>query len=187
MVILLLGGSASGKSGWAEGFAAALARQSGGPLLYLATMAAEDEESRRRVLRHRELRSGKGFSTVERPTGLAGLELPPGAAVLVEDLGNLCANELFSPEGGGERAVLRGLEHLRRRAAHLVLVGNEVFSDGENRSGGTADYLRLLARTQAACAAWAEAAGTVICGIPLWRKCPAESWFEELVKEAEPE
>ena len=37
MVILLLGGSASGKSQWAEGLAVALRRRSGGPLLYLAT------------------------------------------------------------------------------------------------------------------------------------------------------
>ncbi len=186
MVILLLGGSASGKSRWAEGLAVALRRRSGGPLLYLATMAAEDGESRRRVTRHRKLRAGKGFLTVERPVGLMELSLPPGATILVEDLGNLVANEVFSPEGGGERAVRLGLEHLRRQAKHLILVGNEIFSDGEAWQGEMAAYLRLLAQAQAACAAWSGAAGAVICGIPLWQKRPKESWFEELIKEAEP-
>ena len=69
MIILLTGGSASGKSGWAEGLAAALHRRSGGALIYLATMAAEDGESRRRVARHRAQRAGRGFLTVERPAG----------------------------------------------------------------------------------------------------------------------
>ena len=106
--------------------------------------------------------------------------------ILVEDLGNLVANEVFSPEGGGERAVRLGLEHLRRQAKHLILVGNEIFSDGEAWQGEMAAYLRLLAQAQAACAAWSGAAGAVICGIPLWQKRPKESWFEELIKEAEP-
>ena len=186
MIILLTGGSASGKSGWAEGLAAALHRRSGGALIYLATMAAEDGESRRRVARHRAQRAGRGFLTVERPAGLRELTLPPGATVLLEDLGNLAANELYRPGGGGAGAVLDGLEHLCRQAASLVVVGNEVFADGEDWDRGMADYLRLLATAHTACAARADAAGTVACGIPLWYKRPEGPEFDALREEADP-
>lgn len=186
MVVFLTGGSASGKSGWAEGFAAALHRRSGGTLLYLATMEAGDEESRRRVARHRQQRAGRGFITLERPCRLAELTLPPGATVLLEDLGNLCANELYSPGGGGEAAVLAGLGHLFRRAGQLVVVGCEVFSDGESWQGEMEEYLRLLARAQALCAGEADAAAAVCCGIPRWQKRPAGEEFDKLCKEAEP-
>ena len=171
MVIFLTGSSASGKSVLAETLAAALAGENA-PLLYLATMAAEDGESRLRVARHRAQRAGKGFATLERPAGLAGLALPPGATVLLEDLGNLCANELYAPGGGGAAAVLAGLEDLSRRAANLVVVGNELAGDGGGWAG-MEDYLRAVSRAQRFCAARADAAGEVICGIPLWHKCPA--------------
>ena len=39
-------------------------------------MICHDDESRERVRRHREARSGKGFETIERYTDLAGLRLP---------------------------------------------------------------------------------------------------------------
>ena len=64
MVTLIIGGAASGKSAYAE----ELAMQSPGvPRLYVATMLAQDAESRARVKRHRALRRGKGFFTVECP------------------------------------------------------------------------------------------------------------------------
>jgi len=183
VVIFLTGGSASGKSAWAEGFITALHR--GGPLLYLATMAAGDGESRRRVARHRQARAGKGFATLERPCDLAGLALPPGAAVLLEDLGNLCANELYAPGGGGEEAVLAGLENLFRQADHLVLVGNEVAGDGTGWEG-MEGYLQALSQAQMACAARADAAAEVVCGIPLWHKRPGSPSFDQLLKEVSP-
>ena len=65
---LVSGGAASGKSELAEGIATGF----GGVLVYLATMEVWDEEDRRRVDRHRTLRAGKGFVTVERPRDLSG-------------------------------------------------------------------------------------------------------------------
>ena len=173
MKFFLTGSSASGKSALAEALAAALAREKNSPLVYLATMSARDPGSLRRVARHRAQRAGKGFETIERPLALAGLPLPAGAAVLLEDLGNLCANEFFAPGGGGEVALLAGLESLFSRVDDLVVVGNEVFSDGAAWGPEMTGYLAALARAQRACAAWADAAGEVSSGAITWHKRPA--------------
>ena len=112
MLILVSGGSASGKSEYAEGLVTAAPA---GPRFYVATMEVRDGESRRRVERHRAMRAGKGFATLECPTGLERLEVPAGSAVLLEDLSNLSANEYFSPQRDG--AFDRVLAGIRRAAA----------------------------------------------------------------------
>ena len=97
MIVLVIGGSGSGKSAWAERLAVALP---GVARVYLATMQAADGESLRRVERHRAQRSDKGFQTVEAAMDLAKAVLPEDASVLVEDVPNWAANEMF---GGGTR------------------------------------------------------------------------------------
>lgn len=100
-MILISGGSGSGKSEYAEGRAVRLHKESGGALYYAATMMIYDEESRRRVERHRKMREGKGFATVEIPMHIASLPVAAGDAVLVECLSNLLANEMYEPAGTG--------------------------------------------------------------------------------------
>ena len=96
-VTLVIGASASGKSAYAE----SLCLGHDGPRVYLATMEPFGEEGARRIARHRALREGKGFSTLERTrdVGAAVSGLPRGCTLLLEDVGNLVANELFA-EGG---------------------------------------------------------------------------------------
>ena len=67
MMILVTGGSGSGKSAFAEDCIVAFgnARR-----IYIATMYPFDEESRKRVKRHQAMRQGKGFDTLECYTGL---------------------------------------------------------------------------------------------------------------------
>ena len=98
MFTLVIGGAASGKSEYAEELILASPLR---PRIYIATMEPFGAEGQARIARHRELRRGKGFQTVERYTGIAGLKLPAGGAVLLECLGNLAANELYSPAGAG--------------------------------------------------------------------------------------
>lgn len=64
MFVLVTGGAASGKSAYAENL---LLRSPASPKCYLATMLAQDAESRARVERHRAMRKGKGFLTLECP------------------------------------------------------------------------------------------------------------------------
>ncbi len=67
MMILVTGGSGSGKSAFAEDCVVSFGETD---RIYIATMYPFDEESRKRVQRHRKMRQGKGFETVECYTGL---------------------------------------------------------------------------------------------------------------------
>lgn len=172
MFTLVIGGSASGKSEYAE----RLVRETGpGPKYYIATMTAGDEESLRRIEKHRARRADDGFQTVERGRNLAGVQLPEQGAVLLEDLGNLTANELFAPDGvtdadAAEKAVLLGVESLIAQSRDLVVVTNEVFSDGTKWEGKTLAYLRLLGRLNCGLAAMAGRVCEVVCGVPQYLK-----------------
>ena len=135
-------------------------------------MRAEDGESACRVDRHRRMRAGKGFDTVECPVDLAGAQIPPDCAVLLEDLSNLAANEYFSPcgEAGAFHRILSGVDHVAAQAALLVVVSNEIFSDGAEWTGDMDRYVRGLGRLNQALAARAETVVEVVCGIPVYHK-----------------
>ena len=169
MLTLVIGGSASGKSAFAE----RLAVQSGLPRFYVATMRVWDAESERRVARHRDMRREKRFDTLECPIGLDRLILPARGTVLLEDMGNLVANELYDADGAGRDAAetaVRGVERLHRQYAHLIVVSNEVFRGGADYAGDTARYLLALARANNAVAARADHVCRVVCGLPRWVK-----------------
>ena len=167
MLTLVLGGTGSGKSAFAEML---LARAAAKTRVYLATMEPYGAEAAERVAKHRKLRENKGFVTVERFTDIEHLDLPGDCAVLLEDLGNLCANELFSPDGGGEDALRRGVAHLIRSSLETVVVSNELFTGGMDYAGDTLRYLSVLARTHRWLAAEADAVIEVCCGIPTYYK-----------------
>lgn len=166
MLTLLTGGAASGKSAHAERLLCAQAR---GRRLYLATMEPFGAEAAQRIARHHALRAGRGFETVERYRDLAGLTLPVRYdGVLLEDLGNLLANELFAPGVAGEQAqssILQGISRLQAQCGHLMIVTNEIFSDGLTYDAETTRYLCALGRLNAALAASADAVYESVCGI----------------------
>ena len=167
MLILVTGGAASGKSAHAERVLCALAPEK---RLYLATMEPFGAEAAARIGRHRTLRAGKGFETCERPRGLAALALETRYdGVLLEDLGNLLSNELFSPDGAGARRaedeILRGVQRIEAQCGVLVVVTNEVFSDGLPYPEETVRYIEALGRLNTAFAARAEAVAESVCGI----------------------
>ena len=162
MLTLVIGGAASGKSEYAEAHVLTLS----GRRIYIATMEPFDDECRARIRKHRTMRAEKGFETIERYTDLASAEVPAGANVLLECVGNLTANELFSPNGGGEAAIIRGVDALREKCENLTVVTNEVFSGGDEYEEGTLDYLRVLARVNRYIAARADMAVELVSGIP---------------------
>ena len=96
MLTLILGGSGSGKSAYAEDY---LLRAAGDKKkYYIATMQVWDEEMQVKVDRHHRLRQGKGFTTIEQPTelGAAAAKMEQPAAALLECISNLVANEMFA-------------------------------------------------------------------------------------------
>lgn len=169
MLTLVVGGAASGKSEYAE----RLVLQTALPRYYLATMQVWDAECAARVEKHRRMRAEKQFETLECPLHLGTVHLPARGTALLEDLGNLTANELYDPSGAGEAAasaILDGLDKLAAQCEHLVVVSNEVFSGGANYAGDTDRYLKALAQVNNALAARADAVVRVVCGIPVYHK-----------------
>ena len=169
MVFLVSGGAASGKSEYAESLILASDAR---PRLYVATMEVWDRESRDRVRRHREMRRDKEFVTVEAPRNLSDAAVPRGGAALLECLSNLCANECFGPEGfeGAYDRIWKGICHLTDTCRDVVIVTNELFSDGVTYPPETERYLSILADLNRAVAERADRVYEVCCGIPvLWK------------------
>ena len=204
----MTGGAASGKSEYAEERIRELFRASGLPgkrLLYLATMQRDgSSETDSRIARHRQQRQGRGFETLEKACRLEDLkpaDMNEAADfsrcfVLLEDLGNLLANEMYLPEGRLSTApseeavgavqrplftaddednalyryVLAPLRSLAEQAEVLLIVSNEIFSDGGEYEPETLRYLRNLGRLHQRLAAEAAEVTEVVCGIPLQKK-----------------
>ncbi len=149
MMILVKGRPDSGKSVLAEKIAMELP----GKRLYLATMIPYGEEGAARVKKHRAMREGKGFHTLEIPSELPKAEekLQPffGGVCLLECVANLAGNEMHAKEHAGTspeevaEVVLQEIRWLKMRMEHLVVVTNhfevEAAMDGETR-----DYIRLM-------------------------------------------
>lgn len=162
MIVLVTGGSGCGKSTWAEKLVASLPE---GNRFYIATMQVYDEESVRRVARHRAHRADKGFCTIECEKDLASADVPPGSVVLLEDLVNLTANEMF--DGGDVRRIVPALRELSKRCRHLVMVTNDVFSDGAVYAESTQEYLCRLAEINREAAQMADSVVEIVYSIPV--------------------
>ncbi len=174
MTILVIGGAASGKSELAEEITLSLNADA---RIYVATMQAYDEEGKERVRRHRQARAHKGFATVECDVGLNAARVAQGSAVLLEDVTNLVANEMFSPQGAGRDAAdaaLRGVRSLVRQARHVVAVSGDVFRGGGAYAQGTAAYVENLARVNRGLARDFDIVLEAVCGLaaPVKGKLP---------------
>lgn len=99
MMYLIIGGSGSGKSAYAEELLFSL--PDAGKKYYIATMQVYDEESRRRVQKHRKQREGKRFDTIEQPVHVSGAltQMDAGKkSAMLECVSNLVANEMFAKD-----------------------------------------------------------------------------------------
>ncbi len=166
MLILLTGGAANGKSRFAE----SLCLSSPSPRFYLAAMQPYGTEGEARIRRHRAMREGKGFITIERYTDYASLELPSRTTALLECIGNLTANEMFDETGRVSdpvERVLAGVDAVRAQCETLIVVTNDVGSDGTDYEAGTAAYIDALGRINRALAARADAVAELVAGIPI--------------------
>ena len=170
MLVVVTGGSGSGKSAFAEETVLSLgeARR-----IYIATMQAFDEESHRRIRRHRCMRAGKGFETVERYTALDELILPKDCVILLECMSNLVANEMFREDGFHPQVadkITEGVKYLLCQAKHVVIVTTEIFSDGSLYEGESEQYKKELGKINQNLAGMADDVVEVVYGIPVWHK-----------------
>ena len=187
MMELVTGGSGSGKSAYAEETLCSLdsspdsgqgketGTQQDGQRYYIATMPSWDKETEKKIAKHRAMRAGKGFCTLEwykdfeerlERADCPGME---GADILVECLSNLTANEMYMEGGAGKNtadAVIRGILCLRDRCRNLVVVTNDVFSESAEDSPEMRIYKETLGRINCALAEAADRVTEVVCGIP---------------------
>jgi adenosylcobinamide kinase/adenosylcobinamide-phosphate guanylyltransferase len=127
--VLVLGGARSGKSTFAERLAGAAT----GPIMYVATAEARDDEMAARIAHHRARRP-REWQTLEAPTHLATTvqdALARGGdqarvTVLVEDLTLLAANLMETLSDRAEEAAIAEVDALLTLEADVILVSNEV-------------------------------------------------------------
>ncbi len=179
-MILVIGGSGSGKSAYAEKLAARLsASLQDGKKYYIATMREAGDESRERIARHRAMRRGMGFATVEQPAdvALASEKMEPGSVALLESVSNLVANEMF-PENNYDPRNVRNPAGLAEKIesdilaldaglSALIAVTDNVFADGCIYDDSVMEYMRVLADCNARLAAVSNAVVEVVAGIPV--------------------
>ncbi|MBP5529907.1 MAG: bifunctional adenosylcobinamide kinase/adenosylcobinamide-phosphate guanylyltransferase [Lachnospiraceae bacterium] len=173
MIILVYGGSASGKSLFAEDTICRLSE--GKNKYYIATMqVGDDEENIERVKKHRKMRKEKGFTTVECQVSLENaLDAMSGSKnALLECMSNLVANEMFF---GGEiishndtvKKVKDGLKKLIEGTDNLVVVTNNIFESDSDYDEITLSYMDALGEINAYLAELADEVYEVVVGIPL--------------------
>lgn len=186
MLHIVYGGSASGKSSYVESFAMSL--QGEGRLLYIATMypykwntTEIDPETMQRIERHRAMRADKGFDTVECYRHVEHIVAKRQDVLLLECMSNLLANEMYlepDSNAGSDMAetmspvsnkIVQALIDLSTRVQELVIVTNDVFSDGGSLTydESTREYVKNLAEINCALAREAATVTEVVCGIPV--------------------
>ncbi|MBE6050697.1 MAG: bifunctional adenosylcobinamide kinase/adenosylcobinamide-phosphate guanylyltransferase [Clostridium sp.] len=170
MITLVTGGSGSGKSEFAENIACSYKSEK---LIYIATMMAFDNESLKKIERHKEMRKHKNFHTIECPVNLKKVNVPKDSTVLIDCLSNLVANEMYSDEGSGVltvKTVIEGVENIIRQSKNLVIVTNEVFSDGVEYSEETKRYLKYLGNINEYLGKISDEVIEVVYSIPIYHK-----------------
>ena len=162
MLVLVTGGSGSGKSEFAENIAVSF----GGERTYIAAMKpSEDAECRERIERHRKMRALKCFKTVECYSGIKKLNI--GGTAVLECMSNLLANEMFGEGGDGAVGeILDGIRYLNETCDNLIVVTNEIASDGVDYVGDTKKYMRYLGMINREIAKEADTLYEVVCGLP---------------------
>lgn len=122
---LILGGARSGKSSYAE----RVARESGKPVVYIATSEVRDGEMAERVERHKAQRPAE-WRLIEEPLSLAKVlreNSRPDNCILVDCLTLWLSNCLFAETGTGWAEYKQELlDTLADLPGQVLLVSNEV-------------------------------------------------------------
>ncbi len=150
MIILVIGTSNSGKSEYAESLLLELAGAN--PKLYIATMIPYGREGEERVKKHRALRAGKGFETIECADNILSLrerlQNMESPNCLLECMSNLVGNEMHLPSNkdlSDEELVnyiVESVKGLANLASNTVIVANE-YEVQESYDEETIRYIKL--------------------------------------------
>ena len=199
MLHIVYGGSASGISSYAESFAMSLQGEGRLLYIatmypYKWNTTEIDPETMQRIERHRAMRADKGFDTVECYRHVEHIVAKRQDVLLLECMSNLLANEMYlepdSDDGGlaetmsevektgvgmsetlspVSKKIVQALVNLSTRVQDVVIVTNDVFSDGGSLTydESTREYVKNLAEINCALAREAATVTEVVCGIPV--------------------
>jgi adenosylcobinamide kinase/adenosylcobinamide-phosphate guanylyltransferase len=169
-VVLVTGGSRSGKSNYALDLAGPYRKKA-----FIATAEARDQEMRARIEEHRRQRD-PSFQTVEAPVDLAGAlkALPAGVEVAVIDcvtvwLGNLFHRQLVNDGLAAEIEAFLG--SIEAPPCDLIIVTNEVGMGIIPADPETRRFRDAAGRINQRLARVAHEVILTVCGIPLQLKC----------------
>ncbi|ELS03784.1 adenosyl cobinamide kinase/adenosyl cobinamide phosphate guanylyltransferase [Xenococcus sp. PCC 7305] len=123
-IILVTGGSRSGKSEWAE----SLATNSNKQVIYVATATLDptDQEWQARILKHQQRRPTNWQTVTENKNlGLVIKQAASSQCLLIDSLGTWVANFLDLETNAWQKITDRLLDSLNNTQGTIILVGEE--------------------------------------------------------------
>jgi adenosylcobinamide kinase/adenosylcobinamide-phosphate guanylyltransferase len=179
------GGVRSGKSAYAENSLVNEARKSRGRLVYIASGTATDPEMQARIERHKIDRFAHNWKTFEQPTELEDVlpSIQSGDYILWDCATTWLANELYVGWDVGEPCIEQKgcmeqkekqlyitIDALLAKAAHLIIVSNEVLDELPSEYTETEIYRKWLGCIHQKFVAKADTALEMDYGIPIvWK------------------
>ena len=163
-VVLITGGSRSGKSTYAENLALSLSERP----VYLATARIWDEEFRERVRRH-QARRGPQWTNIEEEKDLSRHDLT-GRVVVVDCLTLWCTNFFFDLESDVDRsleAAKAEFDRFTEQDATFIFVTNEIGMGGTSDNEIQRKFTDLQGWMNQYVAAHADEVILMACGIPV--------------------
>ena len=146
------------------------------PYLYIATMRPFGAEAQKKIERHRQMRAGKGFQTLECYGDLRTLDdsiqrWKRSKSIL--DINKTCRNEKNQEDGSLAEdevvleTIVEGIRYLNTQTERLAIVTNEVHSDLQDYSEETKKYIGLLGKINQELGKMADQVTEVVYGIPI--------------------
>lgn len=150
MLYLILGTPDSGKSKLAEDL---ICGSEYFRKYYVATMIPFGNEGDARVRKHRKMREGKGFITLEVPYDIDGIlpqiDNPKESAVLLECVSNLAANELFERKTDSEELVdviAKQILQIKENVRDIYVVSNDFSKQMMDYDDETRNYIGVTTK-----------------------------------------
>lgn len=165
---LILGGTRSGKSRFAE----KQATDSGKQLVYIATAQALDEEMHARITHHQRSRDGN-WITIEEPIALAAMlqrEAADNRCILVDCLTLWLTNLLLASEEIFQREHTALLETLPELTGDIIFVSNEVGMGIVAADPLSRRFVDEAGRLHQALAKTSDKVTLIVAGLPLQLK-----------------
>ena len=163
-VVLITGGSRSGKSSYAEKMALELSENP----VYLATARIWDEEFRERVRRH-QARRGPQWTNIEEEKNLSRHSLV-GRVIVVDCLTLWCTNFFFDLESDVDKALAAAQQEFDRfteQDATFLFVTNEIGMGGTSDNEIQRKFTDLQGWMNQYAAARADEVILMVSGIPV--------------------